>query len=161
MNQSLGATYSLSILLVVMCVVTFYRVENPRGPARGRAGSDRVDAGPRHLPDVEQSRASRVIETSAHVATPNPALLSSTSKSVTPARSSGGGAAIPVAYRQAKQSTGKKGAFARVDSGETLGDVALRVYGSSAKVDVLWKANRDQLSTPEAPLSAGMLLRTP
>jgi nucleoid-associated protein YgaU len=64
-------------------------------------------------------------------------------------------------HRISRPRTGTRGAFARIDDGETLADVARRVYGSAEKVDVLWKANRDQLSKPEAPLGAGMLLRTP
>ncbi len=52
-------------------------------------------------------------------------------------------------------------AFTIVEADETLEDVALRVYGSGALVDSLWRANRDALSRRDAPLTGGMVLRTP
>ena len=45
--------------------------------------------------------------------------------------------------------------------GESLEDVAIRVYGSSDPVDTLWRANRDLLPHRDSPLSAGAVLRTP
>lgn len=161
MNRHLGATYSLSVFLVVMCVVAFYRAENPRDPTRRSARADRVDIGPRRHREIEGRDASRVAETSAYVAPPTSVRPSPTSGSLAPTGPSAGGSASPVAHRISRQGTGTGGAFTRVDDGETLADVARRVYGPSGKVDVLWKANRDQLLTPEAPLSGGMLLRTP
>jgi hypothetical protein len=51
--------------------------------------------------------------------------------------------------------------FTDVESGESLDDVALRIYGSTEAAKALWIANRDQVESPNAPLRAGMLLRTP
>ena len=45
--------------------------------------------------------------------------------------------------------------------GETLADLAARVYGSADAVEVLWRANRDQLEAPDSPIRPGSLLRTP
>jgi nucleoid-associated protein YgaU len=48
-----------------------------------------------------------------------------------------------------------------VKNGETLEDVAIRVYGSTDQVDLLWRANRDLLPRKNSPLNAGAVLRTP
>jgi hypothetical protein len=51
--------------------------------------------------------------------------------------------------------------FAVVETGETLADVAARVYGSEDAAEALWKANRDQVARLDSPLDRGTLLRTP
>jgi nucleoid-associated protein YgaU len=53
------------------------------------------------------------------------------------------------------------GSFTDVAEGETLSDVARRVYGSTDATDALWLANRDQLDRPDARLRSGTTLRTP
>ena len=58
-------------------------------------------------------------------------------------------------------STGHRSAFTSVLEGETLQDVAIRIYGSSDQLDLLWRANRDVLPRKNSPLSAGAVLRTP
>jgi hypothetical protein len=45
--------------------------------------------------------------------------------------------------------------------GETLRDVALRVYGSADEGEALWRLNRDLVGRRDAVLGAGTLLRTP
>jgi hypothetical protein len=52
-------------------------------------------------------------------------------------------------------------AFTVVERDETIGDVALRIYGSIDAVDLLWRANRDFLPNKDSPLSPGTFLRTP
>jgi len=49
----------------------------------------------------------------------------------------------------------------RVLEGETFRDVARRVYGDAADLELFWKINRDQLATMDASIRAGMILRTP
>jgi hypothetical protein len=51
--------------------------------------------------------------------------------------------------------------FAIARPGETLPDVALRVYGSTDASEVIWRSNRDLLPHRDSPLRAGALLRTP
>ena len=51
--------------------------------------------------------------------------------------------------------------FAVVEPGESLADVAARVYGSEGAAEALWKANRDQVERVDSPLARGTLLRTP
>ncbi len=48
-----------------------------------------------------------------------------------------------------------------VHEGETLADVAERVYGSTRATHSLWQVNRDALDSDVQPLQAGMVLRTP
>jgi hypothetical protein len=54
-----------------------------------------------------------------------------------------------------------RGPFTRVRVGESLSDIALRVYGSGNAADSLWKANRDLIDREDTPLREGALLRTP
>lgn len=54
-----------------------------------------------------------------------------------------------------------KAAFDRVGAGETLADVAHRVYGDGANVEALWRVNRDQLASTASEVHPGMVLRTP
>jgi nucleoid-associated protein YgaU len=56
---------------------------------------------------------------------------------------------------------GPQAAFTEVQKGETLRDVAKRVYGSTDALDSLWRANRDVLPHIDSPLSSGSVLRTP
>ena len=51
--------------------------------------------------------------------------------------------------------------FTQVAQGESLADIAIRVYGSTDAARAIWLANRDILTAEDAPLSSGMLLRTP
>lgn len=54
-----------------------------------------------------------------------------------------------------------KSAFTTVAQGESLADVAYRVYGSDDAARKLWLANRDHLERPDDPLRPGTALRTP
>jgi LysM repeat protein len=47
-----------------------------------------------------------------------------------------------------------------VQSGDTLSSIAERFYGSASQTDVIFQANRDQMSSPGS-LSVGMVLRIP
>jgi hypothetical protein len=54
-------------------------------------------------------------------------------------------------------------AFTLANEGETLRDVAIRIYGSDSEVEAeaLWRLNRDLIGRRDVSLSAGTLLRTP
>lgn len=54
-----------------------------------------------------------------------------------------------------------RGAFTKTRGGESLADVAERVYGTRTAVDSLWRANRDVLNAPDDPIEEGLILRTP
>lgn len=52
-------------------------------------------------------------------------------------------------------------AFTLSNEGETLRDVAIRIYGSADEVEALWRLNRDLIGRRDVTLAAGTLLRTP
>jgi len=54
-----------------------------------------------------------------------------------------------------------RSAFTVAKAGETIEDVARRIYGTIDESVALWRANRDTLPSRDSPLSPGMLLRTP
>lgn len=54
-----------------------------------------------------------------------------------------------------------RGEFTVARDGESLRDVARRVYGTRVDAATLWRANRDILDTADSPLRSGTLLRTP
>jgi nucleoid-associated protein YgaU len=80
---------------------------------------------------------------------------------VRPSAESSGSPAAPPANSPAPVSTGPRSAFTVVQGGETLKDVAVRVYGSANHLVLLWRANRDVLPRSDSPLAAGAVLRTP
>jgi nucleoid-associated protein YgaU len=51
--------------------------------------------------------------------------------------------------------------FTIVGSGETLSDVARRIYGTGDEAEWLWRANRDLVGEPGATVPPGTVLRTP
>jgi hypothetical protein len=62
-----------------------------------------------------------------------------------------------------RQAPGKRRSefFFGVREGETLTDVARRLYGSADAAEALWQVNRDHVSRPDTPLPSGTPLRTP
>lgn len=54
-----------------------------------------------------------------------------------------------------------RASFTIVEPGERLVDVASRVYGTPEAAATLWRANRDRLRGVDAPVAAGLLIRTP
>jgi hypothetical protein len=70
-------------------------------------------------------------------------------------------AAPPKAPKKRPPPPSPRPSFAIVEQGESLADVAARVYGSEDAAEALWKANRDQVERVDSPLARGTLLRTP
>lgn len=83
--------------------------------------------------------------------------LETTPTSVRPVAARPASARLPKAMSR----PAPRGAYTESRAGESLPDIALRVYGSAASAKSLWLANRDILDRPDAPLAAGTLLRTP
>jgi nucleoid-associated protein YgaU len=67
---------------------------------------------------------------------------------------------VPVTHRQSREVPAHD-AFTEAYEGETLRDVASRVYGSPEEDEALWRLNRDLIGRRDDALSAGTLLRTP
>lgn len=98
-------------------------------------------------------------------ATPSPSPSPAPAPRIPPARPTPAPAspsASPrIAVRRPLSAPGPRSAFTQAEEGETLADVSLRVYGTSEAATALWRANRDVIPRREAPLTAGLLLRTP
>ena len=62
-----------------------------------------------------------------------------------------------------RESEGKlaRSPFTVVGAGETIADVARRVYGTPENAGALWRANRDVLQGLDSPVAPGTVLRTP
>ncbi len=167
MNENVGASFGLSVLVVVFFAVALFEPEGGR-PSRGNGGQtarasaepERVEAQPPvpELTPVAEPKAARPgTVASTHRAAPGLARRavsgSKTAKSQV------------VATRRVEPRDTKPnaplGPFTEARPGETLEDVAWRVYGSDRVVDSLRKANRDLVRDEAVPLVAGALIRTP
>jgi nucleoid-associated protein YgaU len=160
MSQQLGPTYFLSVLVVIGCAITFYRAEKPAyspSPPVARAQREETIVEPdvgsgNHRPEPDSARLV------AGAGTSTPRRESTPVTSAEPRRAQ---VTAPVMRPVLRRQSVTRGAFARTEEGDTLEDVALRVYGTPGRAEALWKANRDQLTNPGAALAGGMLLRTP
>jgi nucleoid-associated protein YgaU len=176
MNEHAGPACALSGLIVGVFAVLLYEKDEPPPVAKTTARSV-VDASPRRvevppdgsLPGPKQD----------HRASPAPPAKSANAPTevtavATPApRPQDAGAAASVREKPPSQPESRpepakrpspalpRPPFTVVESGETLVDVATRIYGSGDSAEALWKANRDQLERIDSELSRGTLLRTP
>jgi nucleoid-associated protein YgaU len=160
MSQQLGPTYLLSVLVVVGCALAFYRGEKPTPPPSPRVAQEQR----------AEEKQERVVQSERLAAEPIRARLVAESrtaparaeaKPTVPAEPRPIRVASPASRPSPRVPSARRGAFARTEEGETLEDVSQRVYGTPEKAEALWRANRDQLPSPDAPIAPGMLLRTP
>lgn len=194
MNRHVGASFTLSVLVVVFFAVVLYQPEHARRslhsgpPGRGlaRPSSEEPGQAPPPSAGVPLSEA-----TAAHVSGANESSVdreATASTSGTPrfpprdpsdrnqhansaprtiATSSPGSttpdppAMIQIVSRRRALASPRRSAFTQVGQGESLTDVAIRVYGTSDATRTLWLANRDIIDRRDASLREGMLLRTP
>jgi nucleoid-associated protein YgaU len=191
MSRHAGTSFALSLLIVVGFAVAFYQPdpatlppsarsspEHPSGSATRPAAASRTaaqdptqrtaqaDRGPETDSDegevgtsVSPGR-SDPIQTSSLAARSSPARAQAVERTRTapaPALPDPNGQPQPPRTTAPRP----RGAFTRVEPGETLAEIAARVYGSSASARTLWLANRDLIDSQDAPLRAGALLRTP
>ncbi len=68
---------------------------------------------------------------------------------------------VQIVSRRRVLEPSRREAFTHVGEGESLTDVAIRIYGTSDATRTLWLANRDIIDRRDAPLRVGVLLRTP
>jgi nucleoid-associated protein YgaU len=129
MNENVGASFGLSVLIVVFFAVALYQPDRPP-PSASLAP----------LAPVEPLEA-RAME-------PPPA------PPVKPAPRPAAAKAPPAPEA--------RGSFTVVRDGESLADVARRVYGDDrGGRESLWRANRDLVDRLDSPVPAGSVLRTP
>jgi len=183
MTRQVVPSIVLSVLIVCFFAVALFQPDPPRpgqGGRRSLAGGGTARPGSAS-PAAERSSGART--KAAPAQPPNPARgaihraarASGVGASGSPATSPGAvagrpspppasyGATTTAATNGESNATdsGRRGSFTVVKAGETLGDVALRVYGTTGEAGFLWRANRDALERRDSPLTVGMLLRTP
>ncbi len=165
MNERPGLTFLLSFLLVGFAAVILYRPDPPRAPRPSEVPRDEAEV------YVAGESPADVVATSAPVATsgvpwpeerdPSPSRIPPVT---TTAREPSARSEAPLARASASRSEPRgvpNSPFATVLEGESLEDVAVRVYGSADASRELWLANRDQVERLDEPLKAGTTLRTP
>jgi hypothetical protein len=168
MDQHLGASITLSFGLVVVFAIALYQPDQTPLP---RAGPD--------VPSAEPERSRSTSPTPLPELTPGEALPARPSRAaigpdaggarpmVVPDARADPAAAAPsppsekVPPRPSVPLLPTLEGFTQALDGETLRDVARRVYGSSEEAESLWRLNRDLLRRKEGTLPAGTLLRTP
>lgn len=184
MTRHAGASILLSVLIVVFFAVALYphkhaahsavsarsvaKATNPALPTVRPAppatpgiplADPPMDSAPRTAARSAEKVPNRVVETvSANQPRPSrPATFAPVSRPPTVSR------ATPSAPPRAPAASPRapRSAFTQSVEGETLVDVAVRVYGSSESAQTLWMVNRDVIDDSQTVLVAGTLLRTP
>lgn len=161
LDPRVGASFGLSFLVVGVAAVALYPTAEPARragtvaarPSVRSGGPDQVPATHRRDPRIGAAR--ETLASGAGLAGMEriaPNRRNHTARSSEQVRTL-------VQYRPTQRRP--LAAFTDVRSGESLADVARRVYGTEQATQSLWLANRDQVSEPAASLRSGMLLRTP
>jgi hypothetical protein len=185
MNRQVGPSILLSVAIVCFFAVALYQHDPPQtrdGRSRSRSADAIARSGSAPSPEPKGPTSTRVdavervhavsVRTERERQPVPPAVPSALRPSLATATRPPGPsvhkrAAYPMGSDQATK--GKPIEVARrppspftvVEADESLEDVARRIYGSRIHVESLWRANRDALPARDAPLSTGLLLRTP
>jgi nucleoid-associated protein YgaU len=155
MDQHLGASITLSFGLVLVFAIVLYPPEPDRPSPAATVGAVVEPVGSRPAPTTPQ---------------PPVTLGEPLAERPTPADSVPAPCPAPLRAepeddraepKDEPSATPTHEAFTRADEGETLRDVAVRVYGSPDVVEDLWRLNRDLVGSRDDLLPAGTLLRTP
>lgn len=191
MNQNVTASFGLSVLIVVFFAVVLYQPDPPPPvpkPESRASVSVRSESPPAAEPVAAPPAPIVRATTPPAEAVPLPAVpvapvavrpRERVATEVPVARrpsAPGSGAAVASAPRSGDATVTRvaarrpapvvverepRGAFTQARAGESLTDVANRVYGSADAAQTLWMANRDILDRADATLRPGTLLRTP
>jgi hypothetical protein len=150
MDRQPGATITLSFALVGLFAIILYQPEHP-SPA---------------LPHDGQDVVVRNAEPPTDPPAPMPSLTAAEPLAAAPAPAAAPHVVLPVAASSRPPSQPPvilpaQDGFTQAQEGETLSDVARRVYGSADEAEALWRLNRDLVRRRDEVLSAGTLLRTP
>ena len=160
MNENVGVSFGLSVLVVVFFAVALYQPDKPP-PALAEV---RPSPGPLVEPSPPAPQPAPALPTVGRDEPPPAEQTKPISPQPAVAQRFAPAKAVParaVSRRPAVEPEGARGPFVRVREGETLADVARRVYGDGADAGALWRANRDVLDGPASPVRAGTRLRTP
>jgi hypothetical protein len=169
MNRHVGASFTLSVLVVVFFAVALYPLERkPASPVPELLSSEPLKSPRPAGPPPEPTPGVPLTEPPAlptdeppHVAAGEPTPGPSPAKHAT---STAIATSAPPRVRVVSRTralSAPRSAFTLVVDGESLDDVAARVYGTTEKAEWLWLSNRDLIARKDASLHAGMLLRTP
>jgi hypothetical protein len=171
MNRNVTASFSLSVSLVVLFAVLLYQPDGPVSPPPQPSTVARADVA-QPIPDLVGDRPRL---------TPGIPLTGSsagheTSERPSPSPAVGGEVVVHEAVREESRPSpgGQAGgprpgpapalppsAFTHARPGESLVDIAVRVYGSPESARKIWMANRDLIDSIDAIPRGGTLLRTP
>ena len=175
MNDHAGAACALSALIVGVFTILLHDKNPPPIASKATVSSARpkpdVDPSPLGMKSSDRPTLQPIpIPTVDNPRSPAPDLPPKPSKitAVTgpsPEKPATRVAEVPSADRNrpstSKPTTLPKTPFTVVRDGESLLDVANRIYGSAQAAESLWRANRDQLAAVSSPVPRGTLLRTP
>jgi hypothetical protein len=148
MDRHPGASITLSFALVGLFAIILYQPEHTP------------------LPHAKEDIVARKAERPTAAPEPMPPLTAGEPLPALPAPTPAPRVILPVTAREAAPAPtpvilpAQEG-FTQALEGETLRDVAVRVYGSADEAEALWRLNRDLVARRDATLSAGTLLRTP
>jgi hypothetical protein len=181
MNKNVGASFTLSVLVVAFFAVALYQPDPQTRRASARTTSPVQTRTP---PDSKVAVAPPTPEPRVPTAAPIPTAGPRVDPPASASKDAGGSVSQVARHDQqatkprptpdratvtktisrrseAVRDPEPRGAFTSVRDGETLADVARRVYGPASDPNTLWMANRDLIARKDAPLRAGMMLRTP
>ncbi len=144
MNRHVGASFTLSFSVVGFFAIILYQPEDSPVPTApppsvARSSPDESPAtGPGRSPASVPDPVVRppLVRETADQAASRPVFAASAKAQVTPRPN---GLLRP------------RSAFTEVAEGESLADVATRVYGAPEAARTLWQANRDMIGRPKHP----------
>jgi outer membrane biosynthesis protein TonB len=165
MNEHAGSASALSVLIIGIFAILLHD-RQPTPTRQQPADNTKAVAKTSITEAVEPPRivkATPIVEPQRPVEEPKKRPESVVKAEVLPTRpSTPPTPPLPsVVTSRPPQVPAKKGPFTIVQSGESLADVAARVYGTTDAAESLWRANRDQVVAIDSSLTKGMLLRTP
>ncbi len=172
MNRNVPASFGLSVVIVLFFAVVLYQPDPPPASVGRVEAPVRSDPSPApltttHEVEVEVSTAATIVPPTvpttdrrspaqaSEPASAPVAVLVERRAPTPPARTVSRREPIVEAPKE------PRGAFTQSRAGESLSDVAQRVYGKEDQARALWLANRDVLDRVDSPLRPGTLLRTP
>jgi hypothetical protein len=163
MNRYPGASIALSFALVAVFAVILYQPDHAPLP-RARESASVIGPVPSPAPPPEPplTAAEPLIAAPGPVLNPPPRAIVPVASATRPVATAerAGDHTDSGTHRPAVVAPVQEGFIVALE-GETLRDVALRVYGSADEGEGLWRLNRDLVGRQDALLGAGTLLRTP
>ncbi len=171
MNRNVTASFSLSVSLVVLFAILLYQPDGPVPPSLQASPLARAETLP-STPDLDRSRPeptpgiplteTLAVDAMSHEPSPSPALpaeavvIEAVGDHSRPSREGRAQGTRPDAVPALPSP-----AFTYAKPGESLADIAVRVYGTPNSARKVWMANRDLIDSLDAIPPGGALLRTP